>query len=311
MTHRHGDARDGAAVRAGRSPEETVRRNAAQVRRRADDALEGSRESGTIPSRRIRRGWARRSPHGQAAPRRVQDTILAMRPTRSVSGVRATRISVLIADDHGVLRTGLRVLLEAQRDMVVVEDAPDGRTAVAMTKALHPDVVVIDVAMPLLNGLEATRQILDAAPATRVLSATEDGECVRSVLAMGACGYVIKRNSFVTLTTAIRAISNGGRFVDPLVEPLLNGASGAGRGPGEPCIADAGRLTSRQTEVLQLIAEGKCNKESACELGVSIKTIEKHRQNLMMRLDIHDVAGLTRYAIAARVVDCPDRNVAS
>jgi DNA-binding NarL/FixJ family response regulator len=236
-----------------------------------------------------------------------------MSSSRFASGNRVPRISVLLADDHEVLRTGLRMLLGEQGDMSVVGEAADGRTAVEMTKALRPDVVVLDLAMPLLNGFEATRQIHQAAPATRilVLSARDDDDCVARVMAVGAGGYVIKKNSFTTIATAIRAASNGVTFIDPLVARRLRVPSGAPCAHGGPPPVDLPRLSSREAEVLQLIAESKCNKECAVELGISVKTVEKHRQHVMEKLDIHDVAGLTRYAIAARIIESSDRILAS
>lgn len=233
--------------------------------------------------------------------------------SRFASGNRVPRISVLLADDHEVLRAGLRMLLREQSDMSVVGEAADGRTAVEMTKALRPDVVVMDLSMPLLNGFEATRQIHQTAPATRVLilSGRENDDCVARVLAAGAGGYVIKKNSFTTIATAIRAASNGVVFIDPLVARRLRVPPGAQRARGGPPPFEVPQLTSRQAEVLQLIAEGKCNKECAVELGISIKTVEKHRQHVMANLDIHDVAGLTRYAIGARIIENPDPSLAS
>ena len=246
---------------------------------------------------------------GRRAREDGRTTTMVARSGRAPPAGRTSRISVLLADDHDVLRTGLRVLLEAQRDMVVVCDAADGRTAVQMTKTLRPDVVVMDIGMPLLNGFEATRQIREEAPATRVivLSASEDERFVRRVIAMGAAGYVNKRNSFTTLAAAIRATSDGLPFIDPLVALAPDGPAGAGGARRGTLSAEPPRLTSRETEVLQLIAESRCNKECAAELGIAVKTVEKHRHNLMAKLDIHDVAGLTRYAIAMRVIEAPER----
>ena len=204
-------------------------------------------------------------------------------------------ITVLLADDHTVVREGLCALLKAEADLVVVGEAQNGRLAVELTKKLHPDVVVMDLAMPQLNGLEATRQILLAVPATKVLilSAHNDDEYVESVIAAGATGYLLKQSSAHILAEAIRAVEKGRPVFSPSIARRLG---------------DKGRrrrslLTSREEEVLQLVAEGAPNKQVAMELGISIKTVEKHRQHLMDKLDIHDTAGLTRYALAAGVIE--------
>jgi DNA-binding NarL/FixJ family response regulator len=213
-----------------------------------------------------------------------------------------------------LIRQGLRMLLEAEPDMVVVGEAQDGRQAVEMVLQLRPAVVVMDIAMPLLNGLEATRQILEALPATRVLilSAHSDEEYVERVTALGAAGYILKKSSLEDLALAIRTAHAGKIYISPSISlrsrrrksQVLNRRSGL------PTAAPR-RLTSREAEVLQLIAEGKANKQTAAELGISIKTVEKHRQSLMTKLDIHDVAGLTRYAIAIGSIEGRDRSVMS
>ena len=214
-------------------------------------------------------------------------------------------ISVLLADDHMVVREGLRVLVETDGDIEVVGEAKTGREAVDMTLQLHPDVVVMDIAMPLLNGLQATRQILRTAPTTKVLilSAHADPEHVEHVVSLGAAGYLIKQTSADILLEAIREVQKGKSFFSPSISNYLREhyqktphTAGLRKRKGA-C------LTSREEGVLQLIAEGKANKQIASELGISIKTVEKHRQHLMQKLRIHDVAGLTRYAIAAGVIE--------
>jgi len=209
-----------------------------------------------------------------------------------------TPITVLLAEDHLVVREGIGALLKSESDIEVVGEARDGRQAVQLARALLPDVVVMDIAMPLLNGLEATRQILKAVPATRVLilSAHDDDEYVEQTAALGAAGYLIKNTSAHLLARAIREVHAGKTAFRPsLSRPLLDRP----QAPSSRIL----RLSSREVEVLQLIAEGKANKQTAAEMGISIKTVEKHRQNLMGKLDIHDTAGLTRYAIAAGVIE--------
>lgn len=215
-------------------------------------------------------------------------------------------ITVLLAEDHAVVREGLRALLATEADIVVVAEAENGRQAVERCKALLPDVVVMDIAMPLLNGLEATRQILKALPETKilVLSAHGDDEYVEQVIELGALGYLVKQTSALLLAKAIRAVHKGNTYFSPAIskrlgerrETPVQGASGRRKKQDI-------RLTSREVEILQLIAEGKANKQSAAELGISIKTVEKHRQALMVKLGIHDTAGLTRYALAAGIIE--------
>jgi two-component system, NarL family, nitrate/nitrite response regulator NarL len=215
-------------------------------------------------------------------------------------------ITVLLADDHAVVRAGLRSLLEAENGIQVVGEAQTGREALRLTKKLLPAVVVMDIAMPLLNGLEATRQILKAVPATKVLilSAHSDDEYVDEVIRIGAAGYLIKQTSAHILSEAIRQAHKGQAFFDPFVSKRLEDRQQNSRlgVAGWRTKGNVG-LTSREVEILQLIAEGKANKQSADELGISIKTVEKHRQNLMSKLGIHDTAGLTRYAIAAGIIE--------
>jgi DNA-binding NarL/FixJ family response regulator len=213
-------------------------------------------------------------------------------------------IKTLLADDHTIVREGLRALLLADKGIEIVGEARNGREAVEMALALHPDIVVMDIAMPVLNGLEATRQILATAPATKILilSAHSDDAYIDRVLAVGAVGFLIKQTSAQILATAIHEIIAGNVIYSPRVSkrvrehyhrPDKNGT----------LVKKATGLTSRELEVIQLVAEGSANKQVASELKISIKTVEKHRQHLMDKLNIHDTAGLTRYAIAQGIIE--------
>lgn len=214
-------------------------------------------------------------------------------------------ITVLLAEDHAVVRQGLRALLEVEPDIQVVGEAETGREAVRQTRKLRPDVVVMDIAMPLLNGLEATRQIRKAAPATRilVLSAHGDDAYVDEMRALGVAGFLLKQTSAQVLTEAVREIHQGHHYYGTSIARRL--PSGAPGVPGRASLLRKrdSRLSPREAEVLQLIAEGQANKQVAAELGISVKTVEKHRQSLMDKLRIHDTAGLTRYAITVGMVE--------
>jgi DNA-binding NarL/FixJ family response regulator len=222
------------------------------------------------------------------------------------------KVSILLVDDHTLIRQGVRALLESEDELVVVGEADDGRQAVKLALQLRPDVVVMDIAMPLLNGIEATRQILKALPETRVLvlSAHSDEEYVDSVLALGAVAYVLKQSSLVELATAIRTAQAGKIYVSPQIKRRARRRPGRTRrvGSGLPVPT---RLTSREAEVLQLISEGKANKQTAIMLGISTKTVEKHRNGLMQKLDIHDVAGLVRFAISVGIIEGRNRSAAN
>jgi DNA-binding NarL/FixJ family response regulator len=215
------------------------------------------------------------------------------------------RITVLLAEDHHLVREGFRSLLEHEEDIQVVGEAATGREAVQLTRKLQPAVVVMDIAMPQLNGLEATRQIRKEFPDTKVLilSAHSDDAYVEQVSVLGAAGFLLKQTSSHILATAIRAVKKGNTFFSPAVSRPADSRSQTPRDPRRRFQKKGNRLSSREVEVLQLIAEGKPNKQVAAELGVSFKTVDKHRQNLMSKLNIHDVAGLTRYAIAEGIVE--------
>jgi len=215
------------------------------------------------------------------------------------------KITVLLAEDHTIVREGFRKMLELEDGVDVVGEAQDGREAVALARKLRPEVVLMDIAMPQLNGLEATRQLLRLLPAAKViiLSAHSDDAYVTTATEAGAAGYLLKQTSAHDVCRAIREVHAGKMFFSPSInrhferlKPLLTGLTGAANSKVIP-------LTSREMEVLQLIAEGKANKETAHELGIGIKTVEKHRQHLMEKLHIHEIAGLTRYAIAAGVIE--------
>jgi DNA-binding NarL/FixJ family response regulator len=215
------------------------------------------------------------------------------------------RISVLLAEDHTVVRQGLKRLLEAQGDIRVTGEAENGRQTVELTKRLRPAVVVMDIGMPLLNGLEATRQIVKAVPDAKVLilSARNDDAYVEQATALGAAGYLVKQTSAHILAKAVRTVAKGNVFFGPSISVRVQDSARKRAAPGEASDAFGNRLSSREVEVLQLIAEGKSNKQVAAELGVTFKTADRHRQNLMNKLCIHDIAGLTRYAIAEGITE--------
>jgi DNA-binding NarL/FixJ family response regulator len=215
------------------------------------------------------------------------------------------KITVVLADDHTVVRQGLRILLSAEPDMLIVGEAENGRQAVDMTKKLLPDVVVMDIAMPVLNGLEATRQITRSVPATKVLvlSSYSEEAYVQQLTEAGAAGYLLKQTAAVDLLKAIREAQKGNAYFSPLIaKRLRDQCREVLGGEGAPKRRED-YLTTREAEVLQLIAEGHANKQIAAELCISIKTVEKHRQQVMNKLGIHDVAGLTRHAISKGIIE--------
>lgn len=214
------------------------------------------------------------------------------------------KIGVLLVDDHTVVRQGLRALLKSEEDIEVMGEAENGRQAVMVARKTPPDVVVMDVAMPLLNGLEATRQILKLVPTAKILVLTSygDDECVEQLMQAGAAGYLIKQTAANDLIKAIREVQRGNAFFSPSIAKRLRDQCRQAFAGGH-AVKKAGELTSREAEVLQLIAEGFSNKQIAGELNISIKTVEKHRQQVMNKLNIHDVAGLTRYAISKGMVE--------
>ena len=211
-------------------------------------------------------------------------------------------LRILIADDHEIVRHGIRALIADHSGWEICGEAVDGREAVAKARELHPDVAVLDVGMPNLNGLDAARQILACAPLTRVLILTmhQSEQVVREVLEVGARGFLLKSDAARDLVAAVEALQ--GRttfFTSSVAEMVLNGYLKRGVEEGKPAKS---RLTSREREVVQLLAEGKSSKEVAVALNLSVKTAETHRTNLMRKLDLHSVADVVRYAVRNNIV---------
>lgn len=223
----------------------------------------------------------------------------------------AHNIKVLIAEDHNVVREGLKILISSDPQLQVAGEADNGQEAVRMAKKLQPDVVVMDLAMPKSNGLEAARNLCRQAPKSKVLvlSAYQDEETVQRVLEAGVAGYMTKHSAADELLTAIREVGKGkayyGRNIVEKLKARQRNSFENGR-----ALSQAGRLTPREKEVLGLIALGQPNKGVAYTLGLSIKTVEKHRQSAMDKLDIHDIASLTRYAAAKGLVPLPAKTSA-
>jgi len=209
------------------------------------------------------------------------------------------KIYILLADDHAVVRQGFKMILGAQPDMEIVGEAGNGREAVELAERLQPDVVVMDVAMPELNGIEATRRLQDSAPRARVLALSmhKDSVYVREILRAGARGYLLKDSGAADLVAAVHAVARGEGYLSPAVsDAVLNDYRKHVTDPID-------LLTSREREVLQMIAEGKTNKEIAGVLNLSVYTVDAHRGRIMEKLNLHSVNELVRFAVRNGLVD--------
>jgi DNA-binding NarL/FixJ family response regulator len=217
------------------------------------------------------------------------------------------KIRVVVADDHRTLREGVKALLEAEQDIEVVAEAEEGREAIATSTRVKPDVVLMDVALVGLDGIEATRKLHNELPDLPIvmLSAHPELHLVRATLEAGAIGYVLKRASGRELREAVRSGAQGKPYFSEEIMHVIRERSRSSGGV-DPARAEnpALALTGREFEILQLIAGGHSNREIAEILSLSIKTIETHRMHIMEKLDIHDVAGLTRYAIRKGLIEC-------
>ena len=211
-------------------------------------------------------------------------------------------LRILLADDHTVVRQGLRKVLEERPEWQVVAEAGNGRYAVRLAEEFKPDVAVVDVAMPLLNGIETTRQIMRRAPKTKVLvlSMYSDEAYVIQMLKAGATGYLLKDSADVDLLQAVQAVSQGKSFFSPAVARLMS--DDYARQRGEDAVDRYESLSGREREIFQLVAEGKINKEIAALLFISPSTVETHRARIMEKLDLHSAAEIVLYAVRRGVI---------
>jgi|YNPNPStandDraft_1061719.scaffolds.fasta_scaffold01965_11 two-component system response regulator NreC len=215
-----------------------------------------------------------------------------------------TPIRLMLVDDHAVVRAGLRMLLEAEPDMLIVAEAADGKEAIALAQETRPDVIVMDISLPDMNGIEATRQIRARCPETAVLALTvhEDSQYFFQMLGAGASGYVPKRAAADDLVAAIRVVHRGEVFLYPSVAKVLVRSYLGQAGP-TAAVPDEERLTPREEEVLIRIAEGLTNQEIAEQLVLSVKTVDRHRENIMRKLKLHRRAELVKYAIERGLIE--------
>ena len=214
-------------------------------------------------------------------------------------------LKILVVDDHDIIRRGLKELLTAKPGWEVCGEAKTGREAVSLAEQLKPEIVVMDISMPDLNGLEAARRISKALPKAGILILTMhfSDQLVRDVVEAGARGYILKSDADRDLVTAVDAIANRRTFFTPRASEMLLGDFSRQTYGAEPKLAQRNRLTTREREIVQLLAEGKSSKEVAVALGISVKTAETHRANIMRKLEIHSVSELVRYAIKNQIIE--------
>jgi len=214
------------------------------------------------------------------------------------------KLRILIADDHGLIRRGARIILQARRGWKVVGEAANGREAVEKALKLEPDVLVVDISMPELDGVEVTRQIRKSPPDIKVLVLTmhESHQIVRRALDAGANGYLLKSDLTKYLPKAVRAIAENKSFLTPKISDIvLEGFINAGNKPDEQKRA-GNRITPRELEIIRLLAEGKSNKEVSTQLGITVRTVETHRSKIMLKLGLHSLAELIHYAMRNEII---------
>jgi DNA-binding NarL/FixJ family response regulator len=214
-------------------------------------------------------------------------------------------VRILVADDHDIIRRGLKQLLAARPGWNVCAEAKTGREAVALAEQFKPEIVVMDISMPELNGLEAARRIRKVLPKTEIviLSLHFSDQLVQEIVSSGARAYVMKSDADRDLVAAIEALGNHRPFFTAQAANILFDDFRKTNGRGEPQVPSRGRLTSREREILQLIAEGRSSKEVAAALNLSVKTAETHRANIMRKLDMHSISELVRYAVKNQIIE--------
>jgi len=216
-------------------------------------------------------------------------------------------LRILIADDHGLVRRGARAVLRSRRGWRVVGEATNGREAVQKAIELKPDVAVVDIGMPELDGIEVTRQMREAIPDIKVLvlSMHESDQMVRRALEAGACGYLLKSDLTECLTKGVKAVAQGKRFLTPKVSEIVLDGFLSKRSRHRQEERAGARVTTREVEIIRLLAEGKTNKEIAALLGIAVRTVETHRSKIMLKLGCHSLAELIHYAIRHKLVSLP------
>ena len=217
------------------------------------------------------------------------------------------RLRILVADDHELVRRGIRGVLRARRGWTVVGEAMNGLEAVEKANRLKPDVAILDISMPDLGGLQATRQIRESVPTTQVVVLTmhESDQMVRRVLDAGALGYVLKSDLATQLVKAVKSVSGGKLFLTPSVSDIVLRSFLTTGNQSEPTEHSQAQPTLREVEIIRFLAQGKANKEIAAELGISIRTAETHRARIMLKLGLHSLAELIHYAIRHKIFTAP------